>query len=66
MKRHEFERHPTDWYKDAIIYEVYVRGFHDSSSDGNGDLRGLIDKLDYLQRPGRRLPLADADLRVSL
>ena len=52
MKRHEFERNAADWYKDAIIYEAYVRGFHDSSSDGNGDLRGLIDKLDYLRNLG--------------
>jgi maltose alpha-D-glucosyltransferase/alpha-amylase len=37
-----------DWYKDAIIYEVYVRGFFDSTGDGNGDLRGLIEKIDYL------------------
>ena len=36
------------WYKDAIFYEVYVRGFFDSNGDGNGDLRGLIEKLDYL------------------
>ena len=42
----------TDWYKDAIFYEAYVRGFHDSSSDGNGDLRGLIEKLDYLRDLG--------------
>jgi maltose alpha-D-glucosyltransferase/alpha-amylase len=41
-----------DWYKDAIIYEVYVRGFYDSSGDGNGDLRGLTEKLDYLQDLG--------------
>jgi maltose alpha-D-glucosyltransferase/alpha-amylase len=37
------------WYKDAIFYEVYVRGFHDSNGDGIGDFRGLIEKLDYLQ-----------------
>jgi maltose alpha-D-glucosyltransferase/alpha-amylase len=36
------------WYKDAVFYEVYVRGFYDSITDGFGDLRGLIDKLDYL------------------
>ncbi len=36
------------WYKDAIFYEVNVRGFFDSNGDGNGDLRGLIEKLDYL------------------
>lgn len=38
----------SDWYKDAIFYEVYVRGFQDSTQDGNGDLRGLIERLDYL------------------
>jgi maltose alpha-D-glucosyltransferase/alpha-amylase len=42
---------PT-WYKDAIIYEVYVRGFNDANGDGNGDLRGLEEKLDYLQDLG--------------
>ena len=36
------------WYKDAIIYELHVRAFFDSSSDGMGDFRGLTDKLDYL------------------
>ena len=41
-----------DWYKDAIFYEVYVRGFYDSSSDGNGDLRGLTEKLDYIRDLG--------------
>ena len=34
------DREPT-WYQDAIFYEVYVRGFFDSTGDGNGDLRGL-------------------------
>jgi maltose alpha-D-glucosyltransferase/alpha-amylase len=37
------------WYKDAIFYEVYVRGFYDSNADGIGDLRGLTEKLDYLE-----------------
>jgi maltose alpha-D-glucosyltransferase/alpha-amylase len=37
------------WYKDAIFYEVFVRAFADSNSDGIGDLRGLTSKLDYLQ-----------------
>ncbi len=40
------------WYKDAIIYEVHVRAFHDSSGDGNGDFPGLTQKLDYLQSLG--------------
>jgi maltose alpha-D-glucosyltransferase/alpha-amylase len=40
------------WYKDAIIYEVHVRAFHDSVGDGFGDFRGLCQKLDYLQDLG--------------
>jgi len=40
------------WYKDAIIYELHVRAFHDSDGDGVGDFRGLTGKLDYLQDLG--------------
>src|SRR2546422_7801044 len=40
------------WYKDAIVYELHVRAFQDSNADGIGDLRGLIQKLDYLQDLG--------------
>jgi len=40
------------WYKDAVIYELHVRSFYDSNSDGIGDFKGLIEKLDYLQELG--------------
>src|SRR5256884_9926588 len=40
------------WYKDAIIYQVHVRTFYDSTGDGVGDFRGLAQKLDYLQELG--------------
>ena len=40
------------WYKDAIFYQIYVRAFRDSNGDGHGDLRGLTQKLDYLQELG--------------
>ena len=40
------------WFKDAIIYELHVKTFHDSNADGIGDFRGLIEKLDYLQELG--------------
>ncbi|MFV0421261.1 maltose alpha-D-glucosyltransferase [Oleidesulfovibrio sp.] len=40
------------WYKDAIIYELHIKSFHDSDGDGMGDMSGLIDKLDYLQDLG--------------
>jgi maltose alpha-D-glucosyltransferase/alpha-amylase len=40
------------WYKDAIIYQIHVRTFHDSNGDGIGDFQGLEEKLDYLQELG--------------
>jgi maltose alpha-D-glucosyltransferase/alpha-amylase len=40
------------WYKDAIIYEVRVRSFHDGNGDGIGDFQGLTSKLDYLEELG--------------
>jgi glycosidase len=36
------------WWKDAVIYEIFVRSFYDSNGDGIGDFNGLISKLDYL------------------
>ncbi|HER34809.1 MAG TPA: maltose alpha-D-glucosyltransferase [Halothiobacillaceae bacterium] len=43
---------PAPWYIDAIIYEVHVKSFFDSTDDGIGDFRGLTEKLDYLQDLG--------------
>src|SRR6056297_2817977 len=40
------------WYMDAIIYELHIKAFKDSNGDGIGDLRGLIEKLDYLESLG--------------
>lgn len=38
----------TNWWNDAVFYEVFVRSFKDSDGDGKGDFKGLINKLDYL------------------
>ncbi|MCO6456618.1 MAG: maltose alpha-D-glucosyltransferase [Pirellulaceae bacterium] len=40
------------WYKDAVVYQLHVRSFLDSNSDGIGDLRGLTARLDYIQDLG--------------
>ena len=40
------------WYKDAVVYQVHVRTFHDSNGDGIGDFQGLEGKLDYLEQLG--------------
>jgi maltose alpha-D-glucosyltransferase/alpha-amylase len=57
----------TDWYKDAVFYEVQVRAFCDSNGDGKGDLAGLTSKLDYLQALGVdtiwMLPISPSPLR---
>jgi len=37
------------WFKNAVFYEIYVRGYYDSDGDGVGDFRGLTEKLDYLE-----------------
>ena len=42
----------SDWYMDAIIYQLHVKAFFDSNDDGMGDFRGLIEKLDYLEDLG--------------
>lgn len=40
------------WLKNAIFYEIYPQSFCDSNGDGIGDLRGIIEKLDYIQQSG--------------
>jgi alpha-glucosidase len=38
----------TDWWKNGVAYQIYVRSFADANGDGIGDLEGIISKLDYL------------------
>jgi alpha-glucosidase len=41
-----------DWWKNAVIYEVYPRSFQDTNGDGVGDLNGITERLDYLKALG--------------
>ena len=41
-----------NWWKESVVYQIYPRSFYDSNGDGIGDLRGIIEKLDYLAELG--------------
>ena len=45
-------RPTSEWWRSAVTYQVYVRSFYDSDGDGNGDLNGIIKKMDYLEYLG--------------
>ncbi|MGC8464741.1 MAG: maltose alpha-D-glucosyltransferase [Acidimicrobiales bacterium] len=64
----------TSWFQEAIFYEILPRGFSDSNSDGVGDLRGITEKLDYLEwlginciwlMPYYKSPLRDGGYDIS-
>lgn len=40
------------WYKEGVVYQIYPRSFNDSNNDGIGDIRGIIEKLDYIKDLG--------------
>ena len=40
------------WWKEAVVYQIYPRSFYDSNSDGVGDLKGMISKLEYIRSIG--------------
>ncbi len=54
------------WYANAIFYELYVRAFYDANGDGQGDLAGVIARLDYIKELGVDciwlLPICDSPL----
>ena len=40
------------WWRSAAIYQIYPRSFSDSNGDGIGDLAGVLEKIDYLEKLG--------------
>ncbi|NNG20338.1 DUF3459 domain-containing protein [Naumannella sp. ID2617S] len=64
----------TDWWRSAVVYQIYPRSFADANGDGTGDLRGIIDRLPHLAElgvdaiwvsPWYPSPLADGGYDVS-
>jgi alpha-glucosidase len=64
----------SPWWRDAVVYEVYVRSFSDSNGDGEGDLTGIRERLPHLRdlgvdalwlTPFYRSPLADGGYDVA-
>jgi oligo-1,6-glucosidase len=43
------------WWKEGVVYQIYPRSFKDSNGDGIGDLRGIIEKLDYIKELGANI-----------
>ena len=46
------DKNRKDWWKEAVIYQVYPKSFQDTNGDGFGDLPGVTEHLDYLQNLG--------------
>lgn len=42
----------SSWWKDAVVYQIYPKSFQDSNSDGIGDLKGIMQRLDYIAELG--------------
>ncbi|MDR3595012.1 alpha-glucosidase [Clostridium sp.] len=40
------------WWKESIVYQIYPRSFNDTNGDGIGDIKGIVEKLDYLKELG--------------
>ncbi len=41
-----------DWWKQAVVYQIYPRSFKDVNGDGIGDIAGVTEKMDYLKNLG--------------
>ncbi len=64
----------SDWWRDAVVYQIYPRSFQDSDGDGEGDLRGIASRLQHIAALGAdaiwlspfyRSPMADGGYDVA-
>jgi alpha-glucosidase len=49
MSEYTFLKGPKEWWRQAVVYQIYPRSFADANGDGIGDLKGIISKVDYLK-----------------
>lgn len=52
MSEYTMLKGSDDWWRQAVVYQIYPRSFSDANGDGIGDLRGIISKADYLKSLG--------------
>ena len=52
MKNKKLDKTKAGWWKDAVFYQIYPKSFQDTTGSGVGDLRGVISRLDYLEKLG--------------
>src|ERR671936_974019 len=52
LARPRVSSRPVPWWREAVIYEVYIRSFADGDGDGIGDIAGLHSRLPYLAELG--------------
>ena len=52
MSEFTFLRGPADWWRQAVVYQIYPRSFADRNGDGIGDFPGIIERLPYLAALG--------------
>lgn len=52
MTRNSLDKTKHGWWKSAVFYQIYPKSFQDTNGDGIGDLKGIISRLDYLEKLG--------------
>jgi len=52
MAEHTFLRGPKDWWRQAVVYQIYPRSYADQNGDGIGDLKGITSRVPYLKELG--------------
>ena len=54
-KERKVREEQKQWWKEGVIYHIYPRSFQDSNGDGNGDLKGITNRLDYFEFLGIKI-----------